>query len=279
MKMSCSDHMKILTGLLVGLLVQNSLFSISKRNFDEQYKLLQKKDYKDVEKYLDANKEALARDPDYYVILLNYAFQKGTETGLVVAKGKAKKGDLVLSDPETKKEEGYIGERTYTMDKTLILDSIRATQKALPDFRDRLDIHFGIVAISGKIEEWGIVATQLISVIEISKENKNRWRWGFVNSMNGEPKEFMFNNIAYRCSDLFEINTPDSMKAFKDISEAMIKYYPDIILGWANMGTYYLANNDLDKAGEYYNIAIKIDPKDEIVLHNLEYLKKQKQKK
>jgi Tfp pilus assembly protein PilF len=56
----------------------------------------------------------------------------------------------------------------------------------------------------------------------------------------------------------------------------MIKEYPDVIYGYANLGVLYLANNKFDLAEKYLNQALTIDPNDEIVLGTLSILKERR---
>lgn len=51
-----------------------------------------------------------------------------------------------------------------------MIDGIKRTQKALPSFESRLDIHFGIVIVAETIKKWDIVGSQLENMLKISKK-------------------------------------------------------------------------------------------------------------
>jgi len=239
--------------------------------FQEVIEKIRSEDFLSVESFLDEQKANLIKDPEYYVILLNYSFKKGYQDHVVVAKGNARKGDLELRDKKTGKPVGFIGSRT-AKNIDLIVNGILETQKALPHFQNRLDIHFGVIHIASKIERWDIVAEQSIQVLSISKRNNNEWIWGSINSMKDEPQKFMIGNIQSYVNKLFYVGTEAADEALEKISRAMINTYPKIVYGYSNLGVLYLAKKDYDQAEKNLKIALEIAPEDEIVKGNFEKL-------
>lgn len=263
----------LLTFSMVAQAMEETLFQNLIRN-------LQHEEFEPVAKFLQDNKQQYAKDPEYYVVLLNYALIRGEQSKNTIGSGPAKEGDLVLTDPDTGKEVGFVGSRSFLgQDVELILSSIAETQQALQYFRDRLDIHFGIVRIASKIQRSDIMATQLVEVMHISNAIKHQWKWGPINSMEGEPREFMLNNVQGKVHDLFYQENQDSDAAIVKISEAMIKEFPEVIYGYASLGGFYLATKKYDLAEKYLRQAQRIDPNDDVVKANLETLHKRREKK
>jgi hypothetical protein len=228
-----------------------------------------------VEQFLEENRTNLKKDPEYYVILLNYSYAKGNQEQIVIAKGEPQKGDFELRDEDTGDVVGFLVNRPK-QDIELILKGISETQKALSFFNNRLDIHFGIVHIASLIKHWDIVSTQLVKILEISKIINNKWKWGAINSMDGDPKNFMMENVQQRVNQLFHIGSEEANNALKIVAETMIKEYPNVIYGYSNLGVYYLANKKYDLAEKYLKQAIAIDPNDEIVRGNLGIIKERR---
>jgi hypothetical protein len=241
--------------------------------FNEMMSNIRNRKFGKVDAFLNKNKGKYEKEPEYYVLLLNYVGSKAESRDLVIAQGKAEKGDLVLVKEGDEKPTGFIGERV-TNDYKLILDGIRETRHAQKYFRKRLDIYFGIAAIAERSKQWKLVGDVMVDILRVSKEIDNKWEWGSINSMDGDPEDFMIQNILSRTSMLFRNQNRESDKAMSNISFAMIKYYPDIIYGYANLGVLNMAHGDFDKAEEYLMKALKIDDQDKIVLGNLDYLKK-----
>jgi len=240
--------------------------------FDALIAQIRAEDYEPVKAFLDANREALKQDPEYYVLLLNYVGNKGRSGGLMVAQGEARPGELELRDPETGEPVGFMGSRV-SYDEALIVDGLRTTQKAMAPFRERLDIHFGIVAIAEMVERADIVGEQLVTILKTSREIDNRWTWGPINAMDGEPKGFMIDNVLDRTYKLFYAESPAADQALEDVSRALVTYYPELVYGYANLGSLNLARGNFEEALSYYNKALEIDPDDEVVRENLKLLK------
>ena len=227
------------------LVIPSFTFALDKSEFDELTAKIGAEEYAPVEKFLTDKKASLAKDPEYYVVLLNYVVAKGEHSGLVVAQGEAEPGDLQLTDPKTGEAIGFMGSRS-DYDEKLIVDGIRRSQKALKKhFNSRLDIHFGIVAIAERVNRWDIVGDQLVEMIQ---------------------------NILPRTHTMFRSDTPETDKELKKVSKALVKYYPKVIYGYANLGVYHLVNKEYDTAEKYLKQALKIDPNDEIVKGNLQRL-------
>lgn len=264
---------KLVFGL--ALLVSMSAEAVIDAEYNAALQALEKQDYPVAKKFLDKHSSSRAKDPDYYVILLNYVGNKGRHEINVLSKGEGQEGDFVLTDPKTGEKVGFMGSRVE-YDKDFIVDGIRKTQKALPGFNSRLDIHLGLTGIARRIESWDIVGQQCVEVLKVSRVINNKWTWGSVNSMSGDPEQFMIRNILTNTYSLFRAESDQSDKALDQVSQALIKYYPELIYGYANLGALHLAKGDYAKSERYLNQALKIDPKDRNVLANLAELKKRK---
>ena len=265
---------RINTLLIMAILFQGSI-SLCAMDKEEFFRLLDQigsQKYDEVEEFLSTNKDTLSTDPEYFVLLLNYAISKEGPK-LTIGKGRPKPGELALSDPKTGEVVGFMGERV-PFDSSLIEESAKRAQAAIPHFQNRLDIHFGILIAAEKIGRWDMVADQIVSMLKISKQNNNHWEWGPVNSMNGDPKEFMIQNILPYTSRMFRAETEAADTALQRCSEQLIQSYPELIYGYANMGVLNLAKKNYDKAREYFLKAKAIDPNDEIVKGNLELLQR-----
>jgi tetratricopeptide (TPR) repeat protein len=246
--------------------------SLNDNVFNDLISKIRAKEYAPVEKFINSNKDTLSKDPEYYVLLLNYVIQKGKLEGIVVAKGEAKQDEIELRDPNTGEAVGFIGSRV-SYDEDLIISGIKQTQRALKNFNDRLDIHFGIIMVAETINRLDIVGNQLVSILEVSKDIDNKWIWGPINSMDGDPKDFMIQNVLSRTSKMFYAETAVADESYMKVSKAIIEHYPDMIYGYANLGTIYMAKKQLNLAKINYDKALEIDPGDDIVIANMKKLK------
>jgi tetratricopeptide (TPR) repeat protein len=261
----------VIIGLFLFLFGSTSL-AMDKSVFQSMMDRLNAKDFDTVEGFLAKEKESLKQDPEYHVLLLNYAYSKRNNT-LIIARGEPKEGDIVIKGKDTGEAVGFIRQGG----DEIIVDAIAQTRQALPAFRDRLDIHFGIVTIAAAIKRWDIVGHQLVDILTVSKSIKNQWKWGPIGSMEGEPRTFMLGNVQSRIQQLFRAEDEIADKMLIKASEVMIQYYPEVIYGYSNLGVIYLAAGKYDLAEKYINQALAIDPDDPIVKGNLKILKQRKQ--
>jgi tetratricopeptide (TPR) repeat protein len=227
-----------------------------------------------VESYLEQNKATAKTYLDYTVIFLNYHFSKGLTVRTIVAQGEAQPGDLELTKQDDPSIEGFIRDEV-SLDKTSILKAIRTAQNNLKLFPNQLDINFGITTIAQNIGEYSVMPEQLIQMLKTSKEIDNKWQWGKVGSMEGDPEEFMIQGLLQRTAVLFRLESEEGDRLLINVSEALIQYYPNKVYGYANLGSLYGATKRYDEARKYYEKALEVDPNDLIVKSNLEniYLK------
>jgi len=149
--------------LLLSFLFTSTAYALDSAEFENIFQLMKDKELAKVESFLDRNETKLNTDPDYYVLLINYAVQKSINNHIVVAQGKPKGGDIALLSEETGEQAGFIGERTE-VNMSLFNKTISDTNKALlQHFPERLDIHFGLVILASQAQQWKAVSTQLVT--------------------------------------------------------------------------------------------------------------------
>ena len=224
-----------------------------------------------VETYLEQNQATAKTDPDYTVLFLNYRFCKGRTVRTMIAQGDTQEGDLILQKSDAPNVQAFLRE-DVSFDKASILEAVRIARNNLKSFPNQLDIHFGIIAITQNIGELTVMADQLISMLKTSKEIDNKWQWGKVGSMEGDPEEFMIQGLLPRTAALFRLETEEGDRLLISVSEALIQYYPNKVYGYANLGALYGATKRYDEARKYYEKALEVDPDDEVVKINLERL-------
>ena len=223
-----------------------------------------------VQTYLAEERATATTDPDYTVLLLNYSFSKARSTHFTTGLGEAKKGDFELTSLDGNNTKGFLRE-VVSFDEVSILESLRIAQDNLRFFPNQLDIHFGIASIAQNIGEHSVMADQLISMLKTSKEIDNKWQWGKVGSMEGDPEEFMIQGLLPRTAILFRLESEEGDRFFINVSEALIQYYPNKVYGYANLGSLYGAKR-YDEARKYYEKALEIGRHDEVVRKNIENL-------
>jgi tetratricopeptide (TPR) repeat protein len=268
--------MKLFTFIFVLFFIYTSpqIFGMEIEKFNEMIKNIKENKLDEVEKFIESNKTALTNDPEYNVILINFSLAKRI-THIQINKETPKENELVLKDLNTGEIAGSIGESSE-YDEKFILATISRIKIALKNFSNRLDIRIGLVVAAERVNNWKIEGEQLVDILKVSVEIDNKWTWGTISSIEGDPKTFMLDTVQNKLNALFNAEDEKADLSFISTSEALIKYYPKNIYGYSNLGVIYLAKKDYDKAKKYLQKALEIDGKDEVVLGNLKMLENQK---
>jgi len=248
-----------------------SVQALEQAQFDELLADLQAGKLESVADFLDKNPKLATTDPDYTVLLLNHGFMANRNSRLIVAQGEPEEGDYELASLDDPSVKGFMREQV-TFNNEAIIKVIQVAQKNLKSFPEYLDIHFGIAAIASGIGEWKIATEQLVSMLKHSREIDNQWKWGKVGGIDGAPEEFMIQSVLPYSSELYRLETPETDQLLIQLSEALIQYYPKKVYGYANLGSFYAVTGKKEKAREYYQKALEVDPDDQVVKQNLEYL-------
>ena len=248
-----------------------SVQALEQAQFDELLADLQAGKLESVADFLDKNPKLATTDPDYTVLLLNHGFMANRNSRLIVAQGEPEEGDYELASLDDPSVKGFMREQV-TFNNEAIIKVIQVAQKNLKSFPEYLDIHFGIAAIASGIGEWKIATEQLVSMLKHSREIDNQWKWGKVRGIEGDPEEFMIQSVLPYSSELFRLETPETDQFLIQLSEALIQYYPKKVYGYANLGSFYAVTGKKEKAREYYQKALEVDPSDQIVKQNIELL-------
>jgi len=248
--------------------------ALEQTHFDSLLSDLQAEKYEPVSIFLEKNSKLAKTDPDYTVLLLNHAFLANQKSQLIVAQGQAQEGDYELTKVDEPNIKGFMREH-ISFDKEAVIDVIRQAQDNLQSFPEYLDIQLGIAAVASRMGEWQIATEQLINLLKVSREIDNNWTWGKVGGMADDtPEEFMIQSVLPYSSKLFRLETPETDQMLVQLSEALVQYYPKRVYGYANLGSFYAVTGKKDKAREYYQKALEINPNDEVVRANLDRLVK-----
>lgn len=263
------------TILLLSLVMSNTVFALPHSVFKEKMTELKQGKLELVEKFLEQNSITHAKQADYYVLLLNHAIRKAYTSGIGVSRKRPSTQDAYALKREDGSTAGYLGVQNG-FDAQMVTEAIAKTRSALKHFNNRLDIHFGMITLAEKIEHWELVSTLLVNTLKAGKRINQKWIWGPVGSMRGEPEEFMIQNVLGRMQTLFQKMTPTSDKALEEVSFALTKYHPDKPYGYNTLGTLYAFKKEYDQAQTYFEKAQTLAPDDPLIKNNLNRLKELK---
>lgn len=152
-------------------------------------------------------------------------------------------------------------------DDDLYAESLKAAEKAIYYWPDRLDFRFmkANAYIAYEKESPDMALAYLMNLTDENVRRKSSWKY------EGEKadQDFFQEAMQEYCFSLYSIGTPASYEAFRSLSEKLSAMFPDNTDFMNNMGSYYLiAKNDYKSAYKYYNKVLKSHPDDETAIRN-----------
>jgi tetratricopeptide (TPR) repeat protein len=260
--------MRLFFLLFIFITIQS--FPIDKDKFNSIMELINESRLDEAQIEIDKFSSDQQKDGDYYVLVINYYFQKARHSGVTINTNVPDKSDSLYLEMKYSLDStktAYMSDTVY-YDMDILLEGINKFKPALDKFPDRLDILYGLVYISKESGQNKQLGETLIRILNRSGENKNHWLWSFNEKLE-DGYSFMIENLQSYLVSLIEKGDETSMELLYSISGKMIELYPDNIYGYNNMAYYYHCKNQLPEAHKYFLLAEKVDPKDIIVLANL----------
>lgn len=205
-------------------------------------------------------------DPELYVAAVNFYYSQSKNEVLSLSKNQQSSDALAIKNDKGQ-VEAFLGADASFNDH-FIKKTMRYFDLAIAKFPDRLDVRFGKIYILGQIKDYQNFTSELLKTINHSNEIKNQWLWAENQKYQGGEDTFL-GNIQEYINNLFDANDDALLLNMRQVSEEVMKFYPNRVEFPTNIGVTYLIENNPNKALEYFLVAEKIDNKDYIVLNNI----------
>jgi len=220
-----------------------------------------------IETHLQKWEKDYPDDLDMLIGKFSYYFSKSREEKLEEREGNRYLGNapsLTLKD-SLGNDVNYFLVSSY--DDELFGKSTQAIDKAIELYQDRLDLR--VLKISALLDyekdSPDMALSGLKSLIDYDGHSHPSWVYpGLVSD-----KELFPGVMQDCCFAFYQIGTPSSYEAFKELSEKMLEYYPDAYQYMTNIGSYYLVyKKDSKNALKMYNKVLKKHPDDYATIKN-----------
>jgi tetratricopeptide (TPR) repeat protein len=241
-------------------------FLVVSQDFKKQYdEAFDKSDNTKQEKILKDWQAKNPNDPELYISMFNFHVNKGRSEMLGLSTDQQSKEALAIQD-STNNAVGFLG-AVVTYDPDEIKKALAAIDKGIALHPRRLDMRFGKMYLLSDANRFPEVATELIKAIEYGQQ-KHDWLWKDGKPLE-EPKEFFLDNVQAYVGNIYDTGDDKLLPQMRDISEAVLKYFPNHVECLSNVAITYLLTGQYDKALPYLLKAEKINSKDTVVLNNI----------
>ena len=214
-----------------------------------------------VETILTRWEEAFPEDPAVMEGFYKFWFAKSLGSAVVTRDTRRYLG----KDPMFSLRDSTGKERFYFEDNVFV-DSLFALSQTYIDraiATEPCELSYRVDKVTSLMlyeKESPDMATQeLLKLIDFQRKSHPEWTYL---GLAVDDATFV-QTIQEYCHNFFQYATPGSYDAFKTVSEAMLKLYPKDTSFINNIGSYWLVyKQNPRKALQWYNKALKIDPKD-----------------
>lgn len=251
-----------------------SFISLNAQNYMADFtKALRDNDTTGQKEILNLWEKSNDRSADYYIANFNYFFAKAdaNSSSMQLSTEKPTSGKYLTIYDSTTNVTGYL--TPGDVDRDLFNKSIFYINEGIKRYPERLDLRFGKIYAIYNVLDWDDFTTEIIKTIDYSYIIDNKWIYPNENA----DKDFFLQTIyeyfeyLYEALDFEQDSVQFSLqtKRMRNISEAILKYYPDNVEALNFLGVSYFFDSDYTKALEIFLKAEKINPKDAIVLFNI----------
>ena len=177
---------------------------------------------------------------------------------------------MTLKDTvDENKVAGYLYNGYTIVDSAQVDSAFMWLHKGIQAFPDRLDLYFGLAATYLYIDQPDMMIYIVEKAMQQEKKNKGQWLWT-ADEPTPDDIDYMFERVQ---EDFARFWAAEDLERCERVAQMAVKYYPKRAEYWNNMGAVAMWKNDKKKAMKYFRKALKLNPNDELIKANIEYIR------
>lgn len=256
--------------ILIFATISISLFA---RSYEQEfYKLLTDKETAAADSILSIWKKSNPKDPELYPAEFNYFINSARSTRLVLS-DNPDDGDYKLTFADsTGNVKGSLFQETV-WDDSLFQHGIKAIEKGISLYPDRLDFRLGKAMALNYRGQWDEVCNTMYSIFERSAKNKYKWTGANGEAYTQDCRDIIANASFDHLHEMINDEDNPSVKNLElEFTAAILKQFPKEyrVINIAAGRAY--ADQDYHLAMKYFKKAHSIAPDDGIILANMVFL-------
>lgn len=182
---------------------------------------------------------------------------------------------FTLQDTVTGGPAGYLYQGYTITDSAQVDTAMIILNKGITKFPNRLDLYFGLAATYLYIDQPDKMIETVERAMKQSKKNKGIWLWTGDEQVP-DSIDYMYDRVQ---EDFARFWAAEDLERTERVAQMAVKYYPTRAEYWNNMGAVAVWKEDFStkpnykKALKYFQKALKLNPNDELIKANIEYIK------
>lgn len=238
------------------------------QGFDKQFKdLAAKNDTSGQAKVLNAWAAASPKDPELFFAQFNYYVRQSMAEVVSIDRNQQGDTSFVLTDTGTGKPVAFLN-ASVKYKSGVLQKGFDCINQGIALHPKRLDMRFGKIYMLGQAENYVEFVKEIVTTVDYSNAINNTWLWK-EGKLLEDPKQFFLGSLQDYITVIYNTENDSLLPFMRQISEAVVKYYPDHVESLSNIALTYLIAGDYDKGLPYLLNAEKVAPKDIIVLNNI----------
>jgi tetratricopeptide (TPR) repeat protein len=238
------------------------------QDYTKQFKdLSAKNDTSGQARVLTAWAAASPKDPELFIAYFNYYVRRSMTEVVSLDRKQKDKNSFVVSDTGTGKPVAYLNSSVkYKSD--ILQKGFDYINQGIALHPTRLDMRFGKIYMLGEAENYSEFTKEIIATIDYGNKINNAWLWKEGKPLEN-PKQFFLGSLQDYITTIYNTQDDNLLSLMRQISEVVIKNYPDHVESLSNIALTYLITGEYDKALPFLLRAEKVAPKDVVVLNNI----------
>jgi len=160
-------------------------------------------------------------------------------------------------------------------DKEFAGKALEFISEGIERFPTRFDMRYAKTYMLGQLKDYTSFTNEIISLINYSKKIDNNWK-GENFSLLERPVEMLHGAVLEFQERLLAEENTSLYKNIIQISNEMLKCYPDNVQSRLNLSTIYILQKEYDKSLESLLKAMEVDKKNPILFFNIAHVYKLK---
>lgn len=207
------------------------------------------------------------KDPELLISRFNYYARKSMRQTIAIEASPKNKESIAVRDTATGKPLGYMN-ITVHFDPETLQKGFATIDYGISLYPNRLDMRFGKIFMLGQSENYAAYVKAIVAAIEHDNKIRHQWLWKDGKPLENNEQFFLAAMHDYSAT-IYNTNNDKLLPYMRQISESVLKYYPNNVESLSNIALTFLINGNTDQALPYLLRAEAASPKDMVILNNI----------